>query len=184
MKLRYDSINARLYRWFYSKETSEMPSNLCPYFWKSAIMWILLPLFSIILLPTILTKSTEELSVRFAASILIYLMLFLIFLMLFCPVSFIIWGYIGGNSIYSSWQIGGLMVWLMAILAFIWYSISTFIKKMKIKRMRINEEFIWTPDGDRIPNPHYSAEKQRDNIILEFIKAKYNKNCPKIDWEK
>lgn len=34
MKLNYNSFSSKLYRWIYYSDTNEMPSNLCPYFWK------------------------------------------------------------------------------------------------------------------------------------------------------
>ena len=38
-----------------------------------------------------------------------------------------------------------------------------------------DENGNWIPYEDRLTG-------KRPNIILEFIKAKYNKYCPKIDW--
>jgi len=46
MKLNKNSISAKLFRWFYG--TSELPTNLCPYFWKLVMAYVfVIPLFII-----------------------------------------------------------------------------------------------------------------------------------------
>jgi hypothetical protein len=43
-------------------------------------------------------------------------------------------------------------------------------------------EFIWDADGNYVKNPNYEPYEKKPNIIIEFIKAKYNRYCPKIEW--
>jgi len=40
MNLSSTTLVARLYRWFYNQD--KMPTNLCPYFWRLVLMWILI----------------------------------------------------------------------------------------------------------------------------------------------
>ena len=46
--------------------------------------------------------------------------------------------------------------------------------KQKKRQKRYDE------DGNYLP---YGGEPKKQNIFIEFIKAKYNKYCPKIDWK-
>lgn len=50
MKINYNSLSAKIYRYFYTTET--MPTNLCPYFWKSLIATILFIPYYILTIPT------------------------------------------------------------------------------------------------------------------------------------
>ena len=51
LEFNYDTINAKIYRWFWN--IKKMP-NLCPYFWKSILMWLIIPFVFLICLPDIL----------------------------------------------------------------------------------------------------------------------------------
>ena len=52
MKLTKNSFNSKLYRWFYC--TNQLPINLCPYFWKLLMAWVLLIPVVVITLPVTL----------------------------------------------------------------------------------------------------------------------------------
>ena len=73
------------------------------------------------------------------------------------------------------------MVLVVAITVFIGFLMVKLINKIKdkkrYKRMgyTLDEDGNWVKSGVVVEN--------RTNIITEFIKAKYNKYCPKIDWE-
>ena len=55
MKMNYNSLTAKFYRWFY--EVDYMPSNICPYFWKLVIAYLLcIPKFVITYPTYIFTK--------------------------------------------------------------------------------------------------------------------------------
>jgi len=57
MKLNKNSISAKLFRWFY--RTSELPTNLCPYFWKLVMAYVfVIPLFIISLPYVIIDKDS------------------------------------------------------------------------------------------------------------------------------
>ena len=74
----------------------------------------------------------------------------------------------------------GFATWFGALILGIAMLYKYFLEKRdeaKWKRMKNNydENGNWIPYEDRLTG-------KRPNIILEFIKAKYNKYCPKIDW--
>ena len=59
MELNLNSLTAKLYRWFYKQ--NEMPSSLCPYFWKMILACILyIPLFLFDLPSRIARKIQKE----------------------------------------------------------------------------------------------------------------------------
>ena len=175
MKLNINSINARLYRWFYA--TERMPQSLCPYFWKLVIMWIFILPYTILSLPTILndlndpynTRSTGE---RVAIGVSLYFILFMLISML---------SWIGiffaepvKDSLWFHLLCVGFMCWLSTIVV----GGLIFFKWIRDKWQ--NRHIRYDEDGYRI----WQEPKQKQpSIILEFIKASYNKYCPKIDWD-
>ena len=156
MNLNKNSNLAILYRWFYSTDT--MPDNLCTYFWSLvALVLLIIPSF-IVSLPYIIvalfSKDTENTNEPI--------------------VGFFIWAFIGclfsmGSAIslfFVSYEKESLMgiasamgVGLFVGLGVI--GIIYFFRKIKDKR----------------------KSKERSNLIKEFIRAKKNKYCPRIDWD-
>ena len=45
MKLKENSFSANFYKWVY--ETKQLPKNLCPYFWKLLLGWVICITFSV-----------------------------------------------------------------------------------------------------------------------------------------
>jgi glucan phosphoethanolaminetransferase (alkaline phosphatase superfamily) len=174
MKLNINSKTAQLYRWFYG--TSRMPESLCPYFWKLALMWFFIVPYTILSLPVILMdlkdpehRTTGE---RAGFGFIIWFILFMLICMLSWigvffaePVKDSVWMYI--LSI-------GLLGWVAAI---IFGGIALF--KWSKEKWE-NRHIKYDSDGYRIWDE--PIEKQ-PSIITEFVKAKYNKYCPKIDWK-
>ena len=181
MKLNHNSISARLYRWFYIKD--EMPQTLCPYFWKLVIMWILIIPYGLLSLPVIITKGEiEEWGMRPLAGALGWGMLFCVFLALF-PVTYFFWGWFDPKTTFGAWQMSGILIWSIAIASTIFLGIIRLNQKRGEKRRNRQREYIWNENDEYVKNPDYVEYEERSNMIVEFIKAKYNKYCPKIDWE-
>lgn len=182
MKLNHNSISARLYRWFYI--TDEMPQTLCPYFWKLVIMWMLIIPYGLVSLPVIVTKQEpDEWGARPLLGAFMYFFLFVIFIALF-PLTYFFWGWFDHNSTFGKWQVGGILIWAVVLMiAVVWGILRIIDRRKRIRRHR-QTEFIWNDEGDYIPNPDYVPYEEKPSIIIEFIKAKYNKYCPKIDWTK
>lgn len=189
MKANKNGVNARLYRWFYMKK--DMPNTLCPYFWKLVIMWIFILPVSILCLPmTISNKITgdsdsqkiDEWFPRIIANLLLYGIFYFAIAMVF-SISYFVWGIFPEKTFYRSFQLAGFMGWGVSIIAGIALGITYVITKTREKKARRARQYIWDENGDYVLNPEYVEYEPRPNIIIEFIKAKYNKYCPKIDWE-
>ena len=168
MKIYEDSINTKLYLWFYSTNEWDLPKNLCPYFWKLVIMYILIVPYSIFCLPIVLSdiyesvaknnRSTINTMDRVYLSIVLYLVLFLIVSLL---STFII-PWTDPNSFLGKAGRGAIIAWIVII------GIASYegIKYLR-RRSRISEK-----------------KEKSPNIIVEFTKAKYYKYCPTIEWAK
>lgn len=181
MKLNHNSISARLYRWFYMAK--DMPQTLCPYFWKLVIMWIFILPVSIISAPMIITKQEpDEWFVRILGGACLWFLVFVAFLALF-PVTYLFWGWLNPKSTFGQWQGAGILIWMITITASIVFIILHLYKKSRDKKRRNQQEYIWDHNDEYVKNPDYVPYEKRSNIFIEFIKAKYNKYCPKIDWK-
>lgn len=181
MKLNKNSISARLYRWFYITES--MPSNLCPYFWKLVAMWILIVPASLISAPILIANRGDKINEwtpRITGGLLLYGVAFILFLMFFAPISYIYYGWIKN---YIQWQTGGVLAWMVTILALIIIGTFELYNRRKAAKERKLYKFIWDEEGNYIENPEYREPEEKTYIIREFIKAKYNRYCPKIDWK-
>lgn len=181
MRLNQNSTSARLFRWFYV--TSEMPKNLCPYFWKLVLMWGFILPYTILSLPMLIffrdRSSNVNLLGRPAGGLLVYLFLGQVFAMLFSISVF--WIQFPKESIFSLFQALGITAWIAAILIgcifllrniVIW--LSDFKHRQKIMK-KYDDNGNWIPPVDRI-------REKKPNIMVEFIKASYYKYCPSIEW--
>jgi hypothetical protein len=181
MNLKTNSLNAKLYCWFYGKPTYQLPSNLCPYFWKLVLAWVLVVPYSLfctlyILTHEIFNKKYENgdhnTGERIGVSVLVNGIVFILFLM----INFVVWFFVDYDpkSIFTVLLRPGAMFWTVAILVGGYYGIKALIEYIKESRIPRDE------NGYRI-YPEYKEKKP--NLIVEFVKAKYGKYCPKIDWE-
>lgn len=177
MKLKSNSISSKLYRWFYV--TKELPNNLCPYFWKLVLAWLVLIPYSLFCLPVILHElfdknyryTDNSTGKRIGISTVIYGMIFLILCMiLFFGLFFIkpekdsLYGFMG--------TIGGLL-WVISIVIGIIEGTKALNEWNQRRKIKYDE------DGYRIWD---EPKEEKTYLVVEFVKAKYNKYCPKIDW--
>ena len=179
MKLNSNSVTARLYRWFYM--TYDMPQSLCPYFWKLAIMWMLIIPCGLMALPIIVTKQHNTMMKpveRFFFGIFLWLFVFVGFICL-TPITYFFVGWLPEKSFFGAAQGAGLLGDLVIVIVSVLFGIIHLIKRANDRKYQRRKKVIWV-DGELVPNPDYRPE--RPNIIIEFIKATYNKYCPKIDW--
>jgi hypothetical protein len=181
MKLNHNSISARLYRWFYM--TQDMPQTLCPYFWKLVVMWVFIAPVGLISLPLVMAKEkADDWQLRLLGGIVLWGIVFVAFLAIF-PVTYLFWGWFNPNTTFRIWQGIGILIWMITITSSIVFIILHIYKKSRDKKRRNQQEYIWDHNGDYVLNPDYVPYEEKPNIIIEFIKAKYNKYCPKIDWK-
>jgi hypothetical protein len=179
MQLNKNSISAKLYRWFYNQNV--MPNNLCPYFWKLVLMWITILPFILITLPAqIITKFDrktfgESIGYTFA----FYFVSFALMVFAILPISFFTTFADGG--FWDSMRIGSILFWGGLIILALYYGIKYLFIWFKEGRKLYDEDGRRYYGYDSERNKIYYKTK-KPNIIAEFIKAKYNKYCPKIDW--
>jgi hypothetical protein len=171
------SLFAKVYRWFYVIGKHDMPENLCPYFWSTVFMYFaIIPytLFSIpvLLINAIIKDEVENPWQRLGFSLLIYFMLFLGWSVLFVPYYYYTWGSVDAVGFWESILIIGHLVWLVGIIAGAYYFVK-FLLTMFGKGIKAAAQSI-KPSEDA---------REKSNMLAEFIKAKYNKYCPKIEWE-
>jgi hypothetical protein len=172
MKLNQNSLSAKLYRWFYG--ATQMPSNLCPYFWKlvTAVMFGLpVAIFTaphmIIYKDDSHSSFAERIGISAVAWFLlggIISMLSLFGLFFVTPVE---------NSVYMHMIGIGLIFWSFAIGIGIAHLVKFLRKKWQNRHSKYDEDGF----------PIYTKKENSDNVIIEMVKAKYNKYCPKIDWK-
>lgn len=163
MKANKNSIHAKLYGVTYN---SELPENLCPYFWKLVWATIILIPNIIIQLPALILKifskdsDLDDCYERRKAGLGIYFALMILSLYLLPTINWI-------KAIFNCYSYsqefaiigGGLNSIIFIVVSFF------FIR------------YIINKKSERI------VEEKKPNIVTEFIKAKYNRYCPKIEWE-
>jgi hypothetical protein len=171
MNLKINSNSARLYRWFYA--TQKMPESLCPYFWKLVIMWSLIVPYSIISLPLIVLKYDRDKSTteRAVVGMLFWFLLFIGISMIFFIGIF--WIDLKDYKKFSAIFATGLVGWAASVTIAILGLIHWLKDKWKSRHIRYDE------NGYRI----YTDPVKQDSILVSFVKAKYNKYCPKINWK-
>jgi hypothetical protein len=171
MELELNSWHARLYKEIYEDKP---PSNLCPYFWKLVLIFAFLPITLILFIPKkIIGKRWKGRDSIFSSSNIVYSFLFyLILFLISCIVA-----YISGNrtQVAVKGTVGTILIVALISLFYIGFRIDEYYTDKMIKKfMEMNDE-----DWEN----WRKGKKNKKNIIIEFIKAKYNNYCPKITWK-
>ena len=162
MKLNKNSISAKLFRWFYG--TTELPTNLCPYFWKLVMAYVFaIPLFIISLPYIIIDKYSWSLSHgnRIWKGFVYWFILFLLITAL-TPIM-LFWHTPVKDSFLETLMIYGFFELAAGLIIGVMWFIHYLGEKIKERR-------------------NLPKEEKRSNIIVEMVKATYYKYCPKIDW--
>lgn len=177
MKLNSNSISSKLYRWFYG--TNDLPNNLCPYFWKLVLAWLVLIPYSLFCLPVIIMEIYDKeyeydengTGKRIGFSVLVYTILFFIV----CMLTSIGWFFVlpEKESLYGLMGTIGFLVWVAVIVTGAIEGYKAF-EEWNYRRKITYDEY-----GRKIYNFH---KEEKTYLVVEFAKAKYNKYCPKIDW--
>jgi len=162
MKLNQNSLSAKLYRWFYKTDT--MPTNLCPYFWKLVTAVILSPLFAIYTLPYEIINYKRWHRYTYSDMLGESLICWLLIAAIICMISPLgLFFYIPDKgSLLSVIMTIGCILWGSLILVGITWAIVKTVVYLESKKI---------------------DDEKTDNIIVEMVKAKYHKYCPKIDWK-
>jgi hypothetical protein len=95
------------------------------------------------------------------------------------PISFFTTFADGG--FWDTMRNGSIVFWLFLIVVALYHGIKRLFIRIKEGGKLYDERgfryYGYDSEGHRI----YYKEK-KPNILAEFIKAKYNKYCPKIEW--
>jgi hypothetical protein len=169
MELNVNGFTARTYRWFYAK--FEMPDNLCPYFWELVIMWTFILPVLIVSAPMLLINKDDDyikLPAKIFGGLGIYLIIGLI-LCMFVSVS-ILWNgwFPNEENLWDDIKFVGFVCWATVLF----FSVLGGIKYIseKIRSRRYKRSFM-------------EAGRENNNVLLEFVKSKYHRYCPKIEWK-
>lgn len=167
MKLQTNSWHYKLYKFYYQKLP---PNNLCPYFWKLLFAIITVIPFSIIALPALIiySKDKESIGIRMRDSIILYLILCVFITMCFTIAWLFIRWNTSENSLRNNLVVVGFVFWTVTII----FGMIYLIKEIIIPYF---ENIFYSSTKSR--------KKKSKNIVVEFIKAKYNNYCPMIVWE-
>lgn len=185
IQLKENSITARLYRWFYTKQN--MPNNLCPYFWKVVIMYLVIVPYSLWCLPVIVSKRIQKIqetaeAMRPLMALLFYMLCFILFVAL-CP---------GINIFYKMPKdfvtSGYVLYGILGIISFV-VGIILFFEWLKDRRDKIEyqRELLENIKKQGLDHKDFDIEPLTTPaifVILEYIKGYYKKYCPQITWNK
>ena len=178
MRLNKNSITPRFYKWFYGvSENQGLPNNLCPYFWKVVLMYLTFIPYVLFSIPVVVydlfdkqyengdRKTGERLGVSFGVYIAILIVLALITAIVGLFVKF------ESKSFFEHLMVGGIIFWVFLIVIGV-------IEGLKYLRdYSIRDESYYDYDQDK-----WVVKKAKINLTAEFIKAKYYKFCPKLEW--
>jgi hypothetical protein len=167
MNINYKSWHAWLYRTLLT--TEKMPKSLCEYFWKLVALILTLPLYIAFNAPYYFTRFIEGVFSIFFTTKNTFLdknekneywmravISIVLYAIIFCITSMMVGLYslfFTGLTVYPNISIIGIIIWVFVIGA----TITHIIYKIK--------------------------DKNPDTLVHEYIKAKYNKYCPKITWD-
>lgn len=178
MRLNKNSFTSRLYKWFYGvREYQGLPNNLCPYFWKVVLMYLTIIPYVLISIPVVIydlfdkeyengdTKVGERLGISAGVYIALFVLTTLIsaILALFIKVE--------KDTLFEFLVVGGCLFWAGLIV------IGVIEGTKYLSEYSTTNESFYDPQQER-----WVTKKTKVNLTTEFIKAKYNKYCPKIDW--
>ena len=190
MEINYNSVNARLYRWFYN--VSDMPQSLCPYFWKLIWLYIAIVPVLVINLPIQIYDrfkfSKESNGERLRDGIIGYAIVLFSSAML-TTLYCVLFGFpkLEKDSLLANFIGLGIILWCFCIIFGI---IRGIVKIVDYKTRKYYYEY--ENHGDYYGRKYYYdnnhvkiyVDEIQDTLIVAFIKAKYNRYCPKITWKK
>ena len=179
--LNTNGILSKYYRWYY--KTTELPENLCPYFWRLLYAIIMMPfafieaaLVKILLLIDI--REPGRLDNRIfgpiISTIIMYCILYLILVILsmFIFPFMLLFGYrLDPEGVQIAYFIGNsAIVGYVFSLIFAIYRINQFRIRHMLKENNDTESKI-------------KSKTKYNSLMISMIKASYKKICPKIEWK-
>ena len=178
MKLNQNSVSAKLYKWFYGvSEYQGLPNNLCPYFWKVVLMYLTFIPYVLFSIPVVVydlfdknfSNGDRKTGERLGISVGVYIALFAITALISAIVALFI--KVESGSWFEFLVVGGCLIWAGLVVIGI-------IEGVKhLREYTTTNDSYYDEQQDK-----WVVKKTKVNMTAEFIKAKYNKYCPKIDW--
>lgn len=139
---------------------TDVPHNLCEYFQKTVLAYILFIPLQIICFPSIFIddlKKQHLWSERIPVSIVLYLFAFLIFSIL--SLFQILWNGFHLNDIN---RFGLFLLGIITVFTSFYYIRAFFLKRIEKRK---------------------EQEQKKQNIVIQYIKAKKQKICPLLEFE-
>jgi formate hydrogenlyase subunit 3/multisubunit Na+/H+ antiporter MnhD subunit len=178
MRLNKNSVSSRLYKWFYAvSEYQGLPNNLCPYFWKLVLMYLTIIPYTLISIPVVVydmfdkqyENGERKTGERLGISVGIYIGLFILTTLISAILALFI--KVEKNTLFEFLVVGGCLFWTGLIV------IGVIEGVKHLREYSTRDESYFDEQQDK-----WVVKKAKVNMTTEFIKAKYNKYCPKIDW--
>ena len=178
MKLNKNSVSSRLYKWFYAvSEYQGLPNNLCPYFWKVVLMYLTIIPYTLFSIPVVVydmfdkgyENGERKTGERLGISVGIYIALFILATLISAILALFI--KVEKNTLFEFLVVGGCLFWTGLIVIGVIEGIK------HLREYSTRDESYFDEQQDK-----WVVKKAKVNMTTEFIKAKYNKYCPKIDW--
>lgn len=194
MKLNQNSWHCWLYRSAYSVFPEDLPKNLCPYFWKLLGAFAMLPFSWSTHIANLMTdRKTPEHGIMQWYS-------FWAFVVGCLVGSLLMQDYSAPEKERLDWMFEyfkyrPLVVFILSVVGIIGGAIGLFLS------ICTGVAICWPFKklAEYIIRRHYEAKEKQENteqaihlgatrprrkyILTEFIKARYNKYCPKVEWE-
>lgn len=161
MKASRKSLHAWLYKFTY---TSDLPKNLCPYFWK--LLWAI-----VVFIPNAIIQLSARIVDLFEKSKYGH----------DCREFRHDGGFAWCIGILIGIYIDSTYHWIRAMIRCYSYD-QALANTGMVANMLIFLGLLLILGAMREENSSIKKAK-KPSIIGEFIRAKYNKICPKIDWE-
>ena len=176
MILNQNSIQSKIYRWFYNLEI--MPESLCVYFWKLTLMWITIVPVSIISLPILLFTKKFNLMDRFLGGILFYFCLFTLYLLTLPIFQMLGFVFKPKTILYDMLHVG-IYLWPMVIGSSLTVGILLLLFRKRKKYdydYKTKARFYINDNHEKIYSPSNMT------VFIEMVKSKFDKYCTKITW--
>lgn len=168
MELNVNSIHARIFRWVLFVQKDKMPKTLCPYFWKSVLMWLFIIPIVIVTVPARIANWKQiSFGERIFRSVGLYVLMFVGYCMgffIYCLFADVTKEFLKAHDAFLAAGIVGWVASIILGLAFAYFSITEYLDKKSFEKYGYNKP-------------------EKKNVIVESVKGFYNKYCPVIEWK-
>lgn len=184
VKIKKNSLHAKLYRFFYGTDT--MPQSLCPYFWKTVLAFLFLLPLVIVGAPFYVVKRfqkdpiTEHAGMQFVNGLGCWLLAFL-GASIFVAISALFLNYSKGSLGETMTIIGCFISVLVVALGLLYLNEK---RKEKLDDLYYKGLIGYDERNRRkkLIRTRIGISHPSKWLVCRYIKAIYEKNCPRINW--